>query len=102
MTKFDQTLNYFQKLFLSESPIRTGKAEDNVNEDIDTNKINAAEIAENLQATDTFTFKGIKLSLFRDRYEGTKIEDNWLSDEPFIASQFNFIEENGGLNASGV
>ena len=102
MTKFDQTLNYFKDLFLAESPIRTGSSEENFDDNANINKASAAKITKNLQKTDEFVFNGTKLSLFRDRYDMTKIEDNWLTDEPFLASCSTFEEEGKGLNATGV
>ena len=38
----------------------------------------------------------------KSNYGVRKVEDNWLTDEPFLASSFTFIEEGKGLNATGV
>ena len=102
MTKFDQTLNYFRNLFLAESPIRIGKSKGNANDKVAANKSNAAKIKKLSQSVDEFVFNGTKLILFRDYYGVQKLEDNWLTDEPFLASSFTFIEEGRGLNATGV
>ena len=101
MTKFDQVFEYFKEIYLTESPIRTGKSEETVEDDTDTNKIVATEITQTMQKTDEFVFNGIKLNLFQDYYEVTKIEDNWLTNEPFLASRMLFIKEGNGLNATG-
>ena len=68
MTKFDQTLNYFKDLFLTESPIRIGKSKGNANDKVAANKSNAAKIKKLSRSVDEFVFNGTNLSLFRDYY----------------------------------
>ena len=102
MSKFDQAIEQWRKIFLAESPIRIGKLGARSEDTLVGNKRTSTEIIKRYAKIDETNILGNKLNLLRDNAENDKFEDFWLTDKSFLTCSIILTKVGKGLRSLDI